>query len=360
MRIVILGENGSVHVQKWIAAIACCQDIELHVITFDRGIKFDGVTYHMLDKISGNKLDYLLNVFKVKSYINKIKPDLIHAHYATSYGFMAGFAGFHPLVITGWGADIFDSPKNPMMKKLLVNSFKSADSISVLSEITRTEMKKLTDKFVHLIPFGVDINRFSPLKPNSDGIIRIGTIRTLTKKYGVEYLIRAFAEVSTKNSNIQLEIVGDGPLRSSLEALALELGLKDKVIFYGFVNQNTSFDQYIKILRSWDIFAIMSILDSETFGVAAVEASSCAIPVIATSVGGLPEVIESEKTGIIVPPQDVTATAAAIERLVNDEQLRKVMGENGRKKVEKNYDWAVNTRQMISLYEKTINNSRKS
>lgn len=178
MKIVILGENSSVHIQKWIAGIAACEGVELHVITFDRGFKFEGVTYHSLKKITGNKIDYLLNVFKVKAYIKMIKPDVVHAHYATSYGFLAGFSGFHPLVITGWGADIFDSPKNPLMKRLLINSFEKADAISVLSEITRVEMKKLTNKFVHLIPFGVDIKKFSPQKSKNNNVIKIGTIRT--------------------------------------------------------------------------------------------------------------------------------------------------------------------------------------
>src|ERR1035437_2634307 len=177
MKVIILGENNSPHIQKWISAIAMCKGVELHVISFDGGVKFEGVNYHLLRKISGTRIDYLLNVFKVKSYIKNIKPDLIHAHYATSYGFLAAFSGFHPLIITGWGADIFDSPKNPLMKRLLVNSFKKADAISVLSEITRVEIKKLTNKFVHLIPFGVDINKFYPQQLKSENLITIGTIR---------------------------------------------------------------------------------------------------------------------------------------------------------------------------------------
>jgi len=124
------------------------------------------------------------------------------------------------------------------------------------------------------------------------------------------------------------------------------------------VNQNSSFDHYIQILGSLDIFAILSILDSETFGVAAVEASACGIPVVATSVGGLPEVITAEKTGIIVPPKDTLGTAAALNRLISDEKLRIEMGINGRKKVEENYDWSANIAQMVSLYQQTIEKSR--
>ena len=360
MKIIILGENGSVHIQKWIKAIASNSSIELHVISFDRGLKYDGVTYHPIKKITGTKLDYLLNLFKVKYFIKKIKPDLIHAHYATSYGFLASFSGFHPMIITGWGADIFDSPKNWLFKKMLISSFKNADALSVLSKITKEEMKSLTDKYIHLIPFGVDLDKFIPLKQKKSDFIRIGTIRTLSEKYGVEYLIRAFAFVSKKFDNIQLEIVGDGPLRNFLEDLTIELGIEKKVIFHGYVNQNANYEKYIEILSNFDVFTILSILDSETFGVAAVEASACGIPVIATSVGGLPEVITDMVTGIIVSPKNVDEVAIALEKLINQPLLRNELGQNGRKKVEQLYNWSENTQQMINLYKETIEACKKN
>ena len=184
MKLVLIGENGSVHIQKWILGIAQSADIELHVIS-----------YHFIQPLTKTKLDFFLNVFKVKNIIRKIKPDLVHAHYATSYGFWAAFSGFHPCIITGWGADIFDSPANPIMRFILKYSFGTADAITVLSEITRKELNKLTSKPVSLVPFGVPTDRYSPLsKSKDDKYIRIGTIRTLSAKYGIEYLIKAFSE----------------------------------------------------------------------------------------------------------------------------------------------------------------------
>src|ERR1019366_4568223 len=128
-----------------------------------------------------------------------------------------------------------------------------------------------------------------------------------------------------------------------------------RVTFHGYVNQNTEYEKYISLLTNFDIFAILSIIDSETFGVAAVEASACEIPIVATSVGGLPEVIESEKTGILVPPKNVEETSKAVERLIIDKELRILMGKNGRKRVEENYNWKNNIIQMLDLYEKLLN-----
>src|SRR5882724_10174703 len=123
MRIVLLGNKSSVHIQKWVRAIATQADTELHVISFPGGVEFEKAIYHPLKKYSGNRLDYLLNIPRVKKLIKAISPDIVHAHYATSYGLLAAISGFHPLIITGWGADIFDSPANPLMRSALKYSF---------------------------------------------------------------------------------------------------------------------------------------------------------------------------------------------------------------------------------------------
>lgn len=356
LEVVILGENGSVHVQKWIAALCKYNTLKLHVITFDRGIQFENVNYHFLKKITGTKLDYILNVFLVKKIIKDIKPKLIHAHYATSYGLLGALTRFHPYIITGWGADIFDSPKNFLMRKIVKFSLRKANRITVLSEITKKEILKLTSKEITLIPFGVDINKFSPIEDREQYTqLRIGTIRTLSEKYGVEYLIRSFAIALKKHPNTTLEIVGDGPLKASLENLCIELNIKDKVTFHGYINQNSDFQRYIALLRSFDVFAILSILDSETFGVAAVEASAVSIPVIASNVGGLPEVITHNHTGLIVEPKNVESTFKAIDLLLSDKSLRNQLGKNGREKVELIYNWKNNCDQMVELYFKTAN-----
>jgi glycosyltransferase involved in cell wall biosynthesis len=352
MKLCLLGANGSVHVQKWIGALSQHNDIELHILTFKHGPKASNVNYHYLKEYTGTKLDYLLNIRKARKIVHSLKPDLVHAHYATSYGFMGAMLRAHPFIITGWGSDIFDSPKNLVLRNILRYSFKQADSITVLSEITRKEISKLTDKKINLVPFGVDINKFQPNnQKKNDGIIRIGTIRTLSEKYGVKYLLEAFAEIYKENKNIELHIVGDGDEKDFLKKLANNLGISEKTIFHGFVSQTNDFNKYISILTSFDIFVIPSIIDSETFGVAAVEASACEIPVIASNVGGLPEVVENNSTGLVVPPKNSHELANAIKKLTENKALLSSFGKNGREKVKKQYNWHNNVEQMIQLYK---------
>lgn len=351
MKLVLLGENGSVHIQKWILGISESKDIDVHVISFERGLRVPGVSYHFIQPFTKTRLDFFLYAFKVKRIIKKINPDLVHAHYATSYGFWAAFSGFHPCIITGWGADIFDSPSNPLMRLILKYSLGKADAITVLSEVTRKEIKKLSSKPVKLVPFGVPTDRYIPsLEKNGDEFIRIGTIRTLSEKYGIEYLIRAFSEIHTLFPLARLEIVGDGPQRDMLKQLCTKLEINEKVTFHGYINQHSEPEKYMQLLQSFDIFTILSILDSETFGVAAVEASACGIPVIATNVGGLPEVVEDGITGLLVPPANKEKTAEALKKLLENEELRNRLGKNGRIKVLNQYDWKNNFKSMTDLY----------
>jgi glycosyltransferase involved in cell wall biosynthesis len=357
MKICLLGFNGSIHIQKWVIALSNYPDIDLHIITPKVGNQFDGVTYHHLKDFTGTRFDFILNILLVRKLIIKIKPDLVHAHYATRYGLLGALLNFHPYVITGWGADIFDRPKHPILKFILKYSLTKADAITVLSKITLNEIKKLTNKTVQIIPFGVDTLKFSrptDFNNHDDSIFRIGTIRTLDYKYGVDYLVRAFGILSQKYQNMRLDIVGDGEDRENLENLVTDLNIADKVVFHGYVSQTTDFNKYIYMLNQFDVFCILSVLDSETFGVAAVEASACSLPVVATNVGGLPEVIEDNVTGIIVPIRSPEKTAEAIEKIYLDRHLRILLGSNGRRKVESVYNWEQNVEQMVALYKSLL------
>src|SRR5690606_34807888 len=102
-------------------------------------------------------------------------------------------------------------------------------------------------------------------------------------------------------------------------------------------------------LNDWDIFVVPSRFESESFGVAAVEASAAGLPVIVSDVGGLPEVVDHERTGLVVRREDPTALADAIARLIDNPEERQRLGSAGRGKVEEMYDWRKNVEQMIQI-----------
>jgi glycosyltransferase involved in cell wall biosynthesis len=178
--------------------------------------------------------------------------------------------------------------------------------------------------------------------------VTLGFVKHLRVKYGPEYLIRAMEVVVREYPQTRLLMAGSGPLRSSLEALTQQLGLTRTISFLGAVEHR----QVPEILKNVDIFVMPSI--QEEFGVAAVEAQAMEIPVVATRVGGVPEVVSDGETGILVEPGNSGQLAQAILTLIENPALRRQMGERGRRHVLDNYRWEDNAALMERLYNRFL------
>lgn len=366
MKLLLLSDPNSVHTIKWAKSLAQ-NDIE--IIIFGLG----DFTVNDYDEISNievktlnekvtrdegalSKLKYLKALPLVKGIIKDFKPDIVHAHYATSYALLGALSGFHPFVLSVWGSDVFSFPlKSPIHKMMLKYNLKKADKILSTSHVMAKETKLYTNKDIEVTPFGIDMQQFRPMEVESlfdENDIVIGTVKTLEDKYGIEYLIRTFKIVSDKYLNLPLKllIVGGGSLESSLKKLVKELNIEDKTVFTGKV----PFTDVPKYHNMLSVSVSVSVSNSESFGVAIIEASSCGKPVVVSNVGGLPEVVEDGISGFVVPPRDPRKTAEAIEKLVLDKSLRGQIGRNGRERVNKLYNWEDNVKQMINIYGELI------
>ncbi len=302
------------------------------------------------------KIQYLKVLPTLRRKIKEFAPDVVHAHYISGYGTLGALCGFHPLVVSVWGSDIFDFPQKSLFhRKLIEYNLRKADKILSTSKVMAKETQKYTEKDIEITPFGIDMEQFKPMEVDSlfdeDDIV-IGTVKTLEEKYGIEYLIKAFKLVSDKYDNIPIKllIVGGGSLEAELKQLAKDLGIEDKTIFTGAV----PFKDIPKYHNMLSVSVSVSVSNSESFGVAIIEASSCAKPVVVSDVGGLPEVVEDGTTGFVVPPRDEKETAKAIEKLILNKELRVKMGNNGRDRVRKLYNWDDNIEQMIDIYKEAI------
>jgi glycosyltransferase involved in cell wall biosynthesis len=143
------------------------------------------------------------------------------------------------------------------------------------------------------------------------------------EKKGIDVLLRAFAQIRDREPQVRLVLAGDGPLRSRLEDLARSLGIGDRVEFLG--RQERA--QVADLLHGCRVFVLPS--RSEPFGIVILEAMACAKPVVATSAGGIPEIIESGKNGILVEPENPKALAEAVMTALKDETLRLEIASNG-------------------------------
>ncbi len=152
----------------------------------------------------------------------------------------------------------------------------------------------------------------------------------------------------------RLLIVGDGPQSAELEALAHQLSIAQRTQFAGAV----AHAEVPAWLNRLDIYAAPSRLDSESFGVAVIEASACALPVVVSDAGGLPEVVQDGETGLVVPRDDVPALQAALKRLVLDAALRQELGRRGRAHVAREYEWGHCVDVMERCYAQVVAQSR--
>jgi L-malate glycosyltransferase len=367
VKILFLADSNSPHTIRWAEALS---NLDYKVGLFSIH-KPDVLLYSKLKNLSlfsinisrelqnrgessKAKFLYLKSIKSLKRIIAEFKPDILHSHYASSYGLIGALSGFNPYIISAWGGDIFSFPNNSFLhKNILKFSLSRADKILSTSRIMRDELKKYTGKDVIVTPFGVDLVRFKPgpaLNLFDPEDIVVGTIKTLEDRYGIEYLIKGFHILKQRfpEKPLKLLIVGGGTLKDSLEKLVANLGLKDCTLFTGFINNQFIQDYY----NSLDIYVAMS--KQESFGVAILEASACCKPVIVSNVGGLPEVVENEKTGFIIGSQNSLQLADALTKLILDSELRVKFGKCGREKVIHEYDWQLSVKKMISVYNSII------
>ncbi|SEN38333.1 glycosyltransferase [Lihuaxuella thermophila] len=357
MKILLFAPGNSVHTHKW-AMFYQSKGYQVIVVTFSNHFSPENakeVETLQLPKFLPRKLSYPTSVFALKRILADIQPDIFHAHYVSSYGIVAALTNYHPLYISVWGSDIYHFPTtNIINRKIVEYALNHADVICSTSYDMAQETRKYTDKPVEITPFGVDLSKFKPLGlTKTDEMITIGTAKGLTEVYGISNLIKAFAKLEKEFPHSRLLIVGDGPKRAEYEALVEELGIAHKATFTGFV-ANSEIPYYI---NQMDIFALPSY--RESFGVAAVEAQACGVPVVVTNVGGLPEVVDHEVTGLIIPDNHPDHLVQAFKRLILDESLRKKLGANGVRFVQERYDWIENANRMVALYEKTLRTIRQ-
>lgn len=365
MKVLLLSDVNSPHTQKWAISLKK-KGIEIGIFSltapytnnllnsFEINIFYTPKSKSKLNpETSLSKISYLSKLLYLKKIIKKFSPDIINAHYISSYGLLASLCGFQPLVLSVWGSDIISFPKKSIFHKKIIHFvLKKASVICVTSRYLQKEVAKYTTKKSFVIPFGVDTDLFQPLKEvkKVNGLV-IGTAKSLEKIYRIDLVIKVFAKLYKKYSykNLQLLIVGDGSQRKLLEQLVQALGISEKVVFKG----RCSIVEMPALYNQMDL--LINISQSESFGVAILEASACEKCVIATNVGGLPEVVDHKKTGFLIDTENVENNLIdVIENIIQNPEICSMMGKNGRKKVINEYSLNVCTEKYLTIYKNLL------
>ena len=301
----------------------------------------------------------------------KYSTDLVHAYVSVPMGDIAGLRCAKkknvPFVVRycgdmedSWGSFIRRISVYFYNKYLLDKILSHADVIISPSECYIDKSRflgKYRDKIV-VIPNGININEFDIGYSREECRVRLALplddeiilfLGGLDPHKGPDVLLRAMSEILKNIPEAKLVFVGDGVMRKELERLCKRLGVEKYVTFAGFVG-----DTFKKALfyRAADVFVLPST-GPELFGNVNLEAMACSVPIVASNVGGIPDVIKDGENGLLVPPSDSEALADKIIYLLENEDVREKMGKNGRKKVE-DYSWDRMAEMVEKVYEGLI------
>lgn len=360
MKIVLLSGASSIHTVRWADGLSAVGH-EVHVISqhpvadsFSAGVTVHEFPYRGI-------VGYFTMVGPVRELLGQLKPDIVNAHYASGYGTTARLVNYHPWIMSVWGSDVYDFPhKSPLHKWLVTANLKAADAVASTSWCMAARTQALVPGLddISVTPFGVDMTAYADTAhaaARDPDRITIGTVKTLAPKYGVDTLIEAFSivvgEMEQKDPKIAnklfLRLVGGGPQTRELQMLAEKLKIADRVSFVGQIPHK----EVPQELGKLDVYVALSRLDSESFGVAIIEAGAAGLPVVVSDAGGLPEVTVHGKTGLVVPRDNPRAAATAMISLIEDQELRERMGRAGREHVQSHYSWPVCIETMLHVYQ---------
>jgi glycosyltransferase involved in cell wall biosynthesis len=189
----------------------------------------EGVSNVILHKTS--KAFYITQHFSIRRAIKEFEPDILHAHHASSYGFLGALQNFHPFIISVWGYDVMVFPqKSPIHKMLIKYALTKADYLTATSKALADASKQLSGKTPQVIPFGVAPEFLEVTRDYNRQELTIGIIKDLRPVYGIADLIKATALLIRKKYRIKLVIIGEGYLKAELIGLSESLGIREYTI----------------------------------------------------------------------------------------------------------------------------------
>lgn len=347
LRALLLGDATDPAVVRWARELAQ-RRWEVHVVSMQlAGIP--GVEVHTLLPRFPGRLGRAMIVRQVRALVEELVPDVLHAFGAKDYGDLGLRADLKPLVVTVRADDV--QALHRWRRGKLLGILRQADRILAPSHaFAHMVSTQLPGREVDVIPFGVDLSRFVP--GEDPEVPTLGCILPLEAEGGQEFLLCAMRLIVQQNPErpLRLVIAGDGPDRDMLDQLSRELAMANRTTITEAVPES----ERPRFLRGLTVLVLPVLRDAEGYGLAAMQAASCGIPVVASWVGGLGEVVLDEVTGLLVPPRDPDMLAGAIARLLDDEHLRAEMGSNGRALMRKAYDWSQNADTLEGLYQDLV------
>lgn len=291
----------------------------------------NGYFIHRIKRVRIPILGSLLYSFFFLFAVMKIKPDIIHSQGILYECLLVSKFTNKPYIVWGRGSDVYGTSilfRNLIAKPVLNN----ASVILALTKDMKKELDKLSNRKTIVLPNGINVDEIQKViaqvpekRFGKKQLLFVGNVRSVK---GVEYLVNAMRWVVEKETEARLVIVGWYP---SDFVQKIPKNLRDKIILTGFVDH----DEIPMYMKGSDVFVLPSL--SEGFPNVLLEAMAAGLPIVATSVGGIPEIVQNDKNGFLVEPRNARLLAEKVILLLRNKDLREEIGRNNRSNV-RNYD----------------------
>lgn len=296
--------------------------------------------------------------FKCIKICRKFKPDIIHAHWPFPHAYIAlGAAKLFkiPLVLNFHGAELLLIRKKKWVKPLLKFAIGQAQAVFANSSFTAGKIKALRNVDVEWSPYGTTLETGTGnAEPHAiNGKFKILFVGRHIERKGIRYLIEAAKYLP--RDQFEIRIVGVGDLTEQLKELAAHVsGNSAEIIFTGKLSPEALASEY----KTANVFTLPAIVDSkgdtEGLGVVLIEAMELGLPIVASNVGGIPDVVIDGETGILVPEKDPEALANAYKRLAAEPELVKQLLVGSQKRIHECFTWDGIIDRQIEVYNKVL------
>ena len=332
----------------------CRRGVEVRILSIrepQEQLRHDFIAEAGLDRLA------VYGAQKFSGVLRDFSPDLIHAHYSTTPAAAARALAAElgvPFTFTAHGFDIYFRPPPDFADRAI-----AAAAVITVSEANAQHIAAtcgVPRERVHVIPCGVDTLVFRPAEIGScatlndvHGAPMPALIVCIARQHPVKnlgLLLEACARLRARGVSFRCVMIGDGPDRDELAATRARLALEPLVEMIGAVQRNT----IVQWLRRASVAVLSSA--SEGMPVSLMEAGACAVPAVATRVGGIPELIEDGVTGLLTPPSDALAMADAIGRLIANPRLRAEMGRAARRRIDANFSLRGQVDRLLALWSR--------
>lgn len=372
MKICHLANAASIHTQRWVRYFAD-KGYDVYLISvrpFENNEDIPNVSLFLLQrirpqiKVVSYALDLLINVVQIRKILRKVKPDLLHAHYVTSFGFLGALSGFHPLILSAWGSDILVAPKISRISKIRAKFALGKANLTLttsqyLKEYLHTEFK-LPEHNIRAIPWGTDLRIFHKGYETEVKELRVKlgvddsnfvllSPRHLRDHYRIEYIVQAMPYILARYPNVILILlkgaVEDKGYESQMNNLVKELGVAKNI---RLIHKELKPKEMAALYNVSD--ALISIPKSDQFSSCIQEGMACGVIPIVGNLEVYNQYLTNGKNALFVNPQDPKEIAQRIIYCIEHPELKEKFYEINRKIIEEKEDWNKNAPKMEELY----------